>query len=180
MQETNLYTITFPPMEKALRTLHKLLDKVGEAAERTKLEWHPKEKREHDLLNDRLVFDQFPLLRQVQIACDNAKAAAGHLGGLDVPKHEDSEKTVAELKARIDKTLDFLKTVKPENIIGKEGVKVQLRYWPGKHMTGFEYATEYLIPNFFFHVTTAYSILRKNGLPIGKSDYTGGLPLKDL
>ena len=81
---------------------------------------------------------------------------------------------------RIEKTLAFLKTINPSQITGKENIKVSLPYWQGKYFTGFEYATEYLIPNFFFHVTTAYSILRKNGVELGKADFIGGLPLKDL
>jgi len=174
-QETNLYTVTIPPMVKALESLSKLLDKAAKHAESKKfatLDF------EDALLQSRIVFDQFPLVRQIQIAADNAKGAAARLAEVDVPKYEDTEKTVAELKARIDKTLEFIKTIKPEQIIGKEGVKISLPYWGGKATTGFEYATQYLIPNFYFHVATAYNILRKNGLHIGKGDYIGDLPLK--
>src|SRR3990167_7141771 len=133
---------------------------------------------EEALLNDRLIFDQFPLANQIRIACDNAKGGAARLAEVEIPAFEDNEKTIAELQARIAKTLAFLKTIKPEQIIGKEGIKVSLSYWDGKSLTGFEYATQYLIPNFRFHVVTAYAILRKNGVPIGKSDYIGVLPLK--
>jgi hypothetical protein len=101
------------------------------------------------------------------------------LAEVEVPKHEDNEKTFAELVARIDKTLAFVATIQPEQIIGKEAIKVTLPYWQDKHMTGFEYATEFVLPNFYFHLTTAYAILRKNGVDIGKEDYMGGLPLKD-
>lgn len=176
MQETNLYTITFPPLIKALKALSGVLDKAGKHSTSKKLSWMDFEEA---LMHDRLIFDQFPFVRQVQTACDNAKGAAGHLAKMDVPVFEDNEKTVEELKARIDKTLKFLKTVKPADVIGKEGEKVVIKYWPDKHMTGFEYVTEFLIPNFYFHVTTAYSIMRKNGVDIGKEDFMGGLPLKD-
>jgi hypothetical protein len=179
MQETNLYTITIPPMMKSLTALSAILDKLAAHAGGKQLEWHPKGMQEEALLQSRLISDQFPFIRQVQVACDNAKGGAARLAGIDIPKFEDNEKTVAELKARIDKTISFLKTIKPEQILGKEGVKVSLPYWNGKSLSGFEYVTEYLIPNFYFHVTTAYSILRKNGVAIGKSDYLGPLPLKD-
>ena len=99
---------------------------------------------------------------------------------IEIPKYEDDEKTIPELKARIEKTIAFLKSIAPEKITGKEGIKVSLPYFPIKYITGFEYATEYLLPNFYFHIVTAYSILRKNGVDIGKKDYINGLPLKDL
>lgn len=177
--ETNLYTVTVPVMAKALTALDKILDKVVAHADTKGTERRPGTIQAEALLQSRLVFDQFPLLMQVQIACDNAKGAAARLAEIDIPAFEDNEKTVGELKIRIEKTLAFLKTVKPEQIIGKEDIRVSLPYWKGKHVTGFEYATEYALPNFFFHVTTAYSILRKNGVALGKSDYIGGLPLKD-
>ena len=179
MQETNLYSITIPPMIKALTALSGILDKAGAHAAKKQLDWHPTGMQESALLNDHLIFDQFDFKRQVQIACDNAKGAAARLAEIEIPKFEDDEKTVAELKARIDKTIAFVKTVKPEQIIGKESLKISLPYWEGKHMTGFEYVTQNLLPNFYFHVTTAYAILRKNGVEIGKGDFMGDLPLKD-
>ena len=175
MQETSLCSVTVPVMAKALEAFSKILDKAAAYAESKKT---PKRTFEEALLNDRLIFDQFPLATQVRIACDNAKGGAARLAEVEIPAFEDNEKTIAELQARIAKTLAFLKTIKPEQIIGKEGIKVSLSYWDGKSLTGFEYATQYLIPNFRFHVVTAYAILRKNGVPIGKSDYIGVLPLK--
>jgi hypothetical protein len=179
MQETNLYTVTIPPMIKSLTALSAILDKMSAHADTKKSEWHPAAEHEAALLSDRLVFDQFSFLKQVQLACDNAKGAGARLAQIDIPVHEDNEKTVAELKSRIDKTVSFLKSVKPEQVIGKEAIKVTLRFVPDKHLTGFDYATEYVLPNFYFHVTTAYAILRKNGIDIGKSDFIGGLPFKD-
>jgi len=176
MQETNLYTITVPPMMKALGALSKILDKAAAYAESKKT---PKRTFEEALLNDRLIFDQFSLLMQIQRVSDNAKNGIARIAGIEAPKMEDAEKTVAELQARIEKTLAFLKTIKPEQLIGREEAKVSLPYWNGKSLTGFEYATEYLMPNFYFHLVTAYSILRKNGVDVGKDDYIGGLPLKD-
>ena len=176
MSETNLYTITVPPMMKALGALSKILDKAAAYAESKKT---PKRTFEEALLNDRLIFDQFSLLMQIQRVSDNAKNGIARIAGIEAPKMEDAEKTVAELQARIEKTLAFLKTIKPEQLIGREEAKVSLPYWNGKSLTGFEYATEYLMPNFYFHLVTAYSILRKNGVDVGKDDYIGGLPLKD-
>lgn len=175
MQETNLYTVTVPVMAKALTALDKILDKAAAHAATKKT---VKRDYEEALMNDRLVFDQFPFLTQVRIACDNAKGGAARLAEVEIPTFDDNEKTVADLKARIAKTLAFLGTIKPEQVTGKENIKVSLPYWDGKHTTGFEYATQYLMPNFFFHVVTAYDILRKNGVPLGKGDYIGALPLK--
>ena len=179
MQETNLYSITIPPMMKSLMSLSGILDKAAAHAASKQLEWHPAGMQEDALMQSRLISDQFPFIRQVQVACDNAKGAAARLAEIEIPKFEDNEKTVAELKARIAKTVAFLETIKPEQIIGKEAITVTLPYWMGKHMSGFEYVTEYLLPNFYFHVATAYSILRMNGVAVGKSDYMGELPLKD-
>lgn len=176
MQQTNLYTVTIPPLTKALTALKGILEKAKAHTDTKKLSWMD---FEHALLTDKLVFNQFDFLKQVQVACDNVKGAAARLAEVEVPKHEDNEKTFAELVERIDKTLAFVATIKPEQIIGKEDIKINLSYWKDKHLTGFEYATEYVLPNFYFHLTTAYAILRKNGVDIGKDDYMGGLPLKD-
>ncbi len=177
MEETNLYTTTVPPMIKALEALKGVLAKGKQHADAKKLSWADFESA---LLNDHLIFDQFPLTRQVQVVCDNAKGGAARLAEIEIPKFEDTETTFAELQARIDKTLMFVKSLKPEQIIGKEAIKVTLPYWESKHMTGFDYATQYLIPNFYFHLTTAYAILRKNGIDVGKDDFLGNLPfIKD-
>ncbi len=176
--ETNLYTVTVPPMAKTLTALSKLLDKVDTHAESKKLDWHPTGMQQDALLQSRLISDQFPFVRQVQVACDNAKGCVARLAEIEIPKYEDTEKTIPELKARIDKTIAFMQSVKPEQIIGKEGVEISLSYWGGKSLDGFTYVTEYLIPNFYFHVATAYSIMRANGVQIGKDDFIGGLPLK--
>ena len=177
MQQTNLYTITIPVMSKALGALDKMLDKVTAAAESKKSDWHPAAKFEEALLNDKLIFDQFPLVRQVQIACDNLKGSAARLSETEAPKFPDDEKTVAELKTRIAKTLEYVQTIKPEQIIGKEDTLIALPFSQGT-VSGFDYATQYVLPNFFFHFTTSYAIMRKNGIDLGKSDFIDGLPLK--
>lgn len=176
MQQTNLYTVTIPPLVKTLTALKSILEKAKAHTDTKKLTWMD---FEHALLTDKLVFNQFDFKKQVQVACDNAKGAAARLAEVEVPKHDDTEATFADLVARIDKTLAFIATIQPEQIVGKEDIQVSLPYWPGKYFTGFEYATEYVLPNFYFHVTTAYAILRKNGIDVGKNDFLGDLPLKD-
>ncbi len=176
--ETNLYTMTVEPFSKKLEALKELLGKVDSHAASKQLEWHPAGLQEDALLQSRLISDQFPFVRQIQVACDNAKNGVARLAEIEAPKMEDNEKTIAELQARIDKTLAFLKTVKPEQVNGKEGIRIALPYWGGKSMSGGEYVANYLIPNFYFNLTTAYSIMRKNGVQIGKDDFMGELPLK--
>ena len=166
-------------MMKTLTALSGILDKLDAHAKGKQLEWHPAGMQEDALLQSRLISDQFPFVRQVQVACDNAKNGISRVAGIEAPKFEDNEKTVAELKARIDKTVAFLKTIKSEQLVGKEDGEVALPYWNGKKMSSFGYVTGYLIPNFYFHVTTAYSILRKNGVQLGKNDFMGALPFKD-
>lgn len=172
MQQTNLYTVTLPPMIKALTNLSGIIKKASSHAEGKKA------KGEH-LLTDRLVFDQFDFTKQVQVACDNAKSTAGKIAGVEVPKFEDNEKTPEELVARIEKTVAFLKTIKPEEMIGKEENPIGIYFMPGKHLPALEYVLELSMPNFYFHVVTAYAILRKNGVEIGKSDYIGQLSFRD-
>jgi hypothetical protein len=166
-------------MTRALTALDKMLDKAALLAASRASERRPAASFETALIQSRLIFDQFPFVQQVQIACDNAKNGIARLAEVEAPRMEDNETSIAELKARIAKTLEFIATIKPEQIIGKEDIKVTLPYWQGKYLTGLEYATEYLLPNFLFHYTTAYSILRENGADVGKADFAGGLPLKD-
>ncbi|OGG63049.1 hypothetical protein A3C21_01195 [Candidatus Kaiserbacteria bacterium RIFCSPHIGHO2_02_FULL_59_21] len=179
MQETNLYTMIIPPMTKAMGALSKILDKAAAHATAKATERRPASYFEERLLQSQLIFDQFPLVMQIQRVSDNAKNGAARLAGIEPPTMEDNEKTVAALKARLQRTSAFLDTIKPEQVIGREDARVTLPYWKDKHLSAFDYATEYLMPNFYFHYATAYSILRANGIEIGKNDYIGGLPLKD-
>jgi hypothetical protein len=173
MHQTNLYTITVPPMIRALTNLSGLIDKAVAHAE-------AKKSKIEQLLSERLVFDQFHFIKQVQVACDNAKGTVARVAGIEVPKFEDTEKTPEELKARIEKTIAFLKTIKPEQMIGREEEPIGIYYIPGKCLPAFEYVTDQGLPNFYFHVVTAYSILRANGVDIGKNDYIGALAYRDL
>ena len=126
------------------------------------------------LLGTRLAPDMLPFSRQVQIACDGAKFCVARLAGVDAPRFEDNEATVAELKARIAKTLEFVASVTPAQIDGTESKDITIPRRDGSSvMKGEPYLKHYALPNLFFHVTTAYALLRHNGVPLGKGDYLG-------
>lgn len=163
----SLYDVSIPALTLGLTNLSAILDKAAAYAEAKKVD--PKV-----LADSRIIADMFPLKRQVQIACDTAKGAAARLAGVDIPKHEDTESTVQELKERIAKTLAFLASIKAEQVnasakreIVLEFPRITLKF------SGPDYVTKYALPNFYFHVTTAYDILRKNGVELGKSDFLG-------
>jgi hypothetical protein len=126
------------------------------------------------LFNARLYPDMLPLSRQVQIASDNAKGCAARLAAIEPPKFDDTEATYAQLLERIDRTVAFLKTVKPEQVDGSEEREVVLKF-PNQTLTfkGQQYLVHFAIPNFTFHATTAYNILRHNGVELGKADFLG-------
>jgi hypothetical protein len=126
------------------------------------------------LVNARLAPDMFPLSRQVQIATDHAKGATARLSGRENPKYEDTESTIDELKARIAKTLDFVSSVPAAEIDGSEEKDITLTIGgQPRTLKGQRYLLHNALPNFFFHVTTAYDILRHNGVEVGKRDYMG-------
>lgn len=166
-----LYEQTIPPFTKMLRNLSHILDKGAQQADLKKFEMDV-------LLNARLAPDQFNLIRQVQIACDTAKLAVSRLTGLPSPINEDSEKTLSDLKARIDQTLTYLNERTADEFKGAEDRKISHPRWDGKYLFGAEFVHFHAVPNFYFHVTTAYSILRHNGVDIGKKDYLGEMPFK--
>lgn len=127
------------------------------------------------LLNARLAPDMFDLKRQVQIACDHAKGGAGRLAGVELPKHEDTETTVAQLRERIAKTIAFINSIDAAKFDGAEDRDLVLKFpWATYEFTGAKFLTGYSLPNFYFHLTTAYAILRANGVPLGKADFLGG------
>jgi len=127
------------------------------------------------LLQARLYPDMFPLLKQVQIAADFARGVSARLGGVEVPVYEGKEQSFADLDALLQQTLEFLDSVSAAQFAGREATEIVLR--PGtpkeKKLTGQTYLSNYGLPQFLFHVTTAYAILRHNGLPIGKRDFMG-------
>lgn len=131
------------------------------------------------LLGARLFPDMFPLTRQVQIACDLAKNGGARLAGTEAPKHEDTEQTLGELKARIAKTVAFVKgldTAKIDASAGRE-IVFPLGRENKARMRGADYLNHFVLPNFYFHISTAYGILRHCGVEIGKRDYLGGIPM---
>lgn len=130
-------------------------------------------------LGFRLAPDQFAFARQVQTACDTPKLAASRLSGKEAPKHDDNEKTLDELRARVASTIAYLDTFTAKDFEGAEKKSVTQPRWEGKWMEGGEYFLEHAVPNFFFHLTTTYAILRHNGVSVGKRDFLGPLSLKD-
>ena len=163
----SMYQASAPRFANTLKSLSAILDKAKAHAEARKID-------EQVLTSSRLYPDMFALARQVQIACDSAKGAVARLAGVEIPKHEDTEKTFDELKERIAKTLAFIATVKAAQIDGTEDkeivLKLQGKDVPTKGMT---YLLGRAWPNFYFHSTTAYNILRHNGVELGKGDFIG-------
>jgi hypothetical protein len=150
-----------------LRNLSAILDKAQAHCEARKID-------PAALTAFRLYPDLFPLTRQVQVACDAAKGAVARLAGMEIPKHEDSEQTFAELKAHIAKTVDFIASVPAAKLEGSDEREVTIRQrGQDVRMSGLQYLLGVAQPNFYFHVTTAYGILRHNGVELGKRDFLG-------
>lgn len=166
-----IYPILVTQSVKMLENLDKILDKGAAFASSKKIE-------PEVLLNSRLAPDQFNLIRQVQIACDTVKLGVARLSGKEAPSYDDNEKTLADLKARIAKTVSYVKTFSDKDFAGFETKQVTTPRWEGKYLTGNDYFLQHVIPNLFFHVTTAYAILRHNGVDVGKKDYLGEMPFK--
>ena len=165
-----MYTTSVPALKQFLGSLDTILKKAEAYAE-------AKKTQPAVLIQARLFPDMFPLVKQVQITCDFAKGIAARLAGVDVPVHEDNEQTFEELHARIAKVLAFIDSVDPAAFNGSETREIMLR--PGtpreQKMPGLTYLVQYALPQFYFHMTTAYAILRHNGVEIGKMDYIGKL-----
>ncbi|MGH7821030.1 MAG: DUF1993 domain-containing protein [Candidatus Binatia bacterium] len=157
---------------KMLRNLDAWLDKAGAYAKTKSFEVDV-------LAQARLAPDQFSFVRQVQSACDQAKFAAAYLADKKPPSHPDTEQTIGELRQRIRACLDFLQTVQAKDFAGAEERKVAPPWLGGRWLRGDDYLVEVAIPNFFFHVTMAYAILRHNGMDLGKMDYIGALSTKE-
>src|SRR5882672_8627831 len=163
----SMYQASAPRFANTLRNLSAILDKAQAHAEAKKIE-------PVVFTQSRLAPDMFPLSRQVQIACDSAKGAVARLAGVEVPKHEDTEQTFAELKARIAKTIAFVESLKPAQIDGSEEKNIHLKLGSREvDWKGMQYLLGHALPNFYFHVVTAYDILRHNGVEVGKRDYIG-------
>jgi hypothetical protein len=167
----SLYDITVPVYIKYLRNIDSWIEKAESHAQQKKFD-------PAVLLQARLAPDQFALVQQVQTACDSAKFGASKLAGKESPSHPDTEKTVDEIRARIRTVLSYLESFRREDFAGAEQRAVAHTWMQGKHMRGSDYVGEFALPNFFFHVTTAYAILRHNGVELGKMDFLGGLSLQ--
>jgi hypothetical protein len=126
----------------------------------------------------RLAPDQFAFVRQVQTACDTVKLAASRLTGKNAPAHPDTERTLPELKARIESVIGYLSTFSASDFAEAATRRVSQPRWDGQFLTGQEFFVQHAVPNFYFHMTTAYSILRHNGVDVGKKDYLGPMPYK--
>jgi len=163
----SMYEASVPVFVRMLGNLRAILEKGAAHAEAKKFD-------PAVLINGRLAPDMFALARQVQIASDMAKGCGARLAGVEPPKYDDTEATIPELLARIDKTLAFLKTLKPGQIDGSEEktISLQLRTGP-REFKGLGYLLFFVMPNFYFHCATAYNILRHNGVEIGKPDFLG-------
>jgi uncharacterized protein len=159
--------------EIGLNTLSALLDKAEAYAEAKGID-------PAVLLNARLFPDMFAFARQVQSACDQAKNGGARLAGVDPPRYEDNEETIAELKARIAKTVAFMKTLDAQKIDTAADREITFPLGPSNkgHMRGIDYLNHFALPNFYFHVTTAYNILRHCGVEIGKRDFLGAIPMR--
>jgi len=159
-----------PALSGMLRNLDHLLDKALASAEQRHF-------KPEVLMQTRLAPDMLPFASQVRIACDTAKYGAARLAGVEAPRHDDNEATLAELKSRIRATLDFLATVQAEQIDGSEAREISFpvgRERTIRTMAGEAYLKHWVLPNFYFHVVTAYALLRHNGVDVGKVDYLAG------
>lgn len=164
----SLYDLSIPPFMRALRNMSFHLDKAKAYADENGIP-------HDDLLNARLIADMHPLPAQVQRASDSAKFVAARVGGLAAPAMADTEKTFEELQGRIKATIDFLETVPADAFDGKEDNEVVLKFGPRSlTFSARDYVQTFALPNFYFHATTAYAILRHKGVPLGKIDFIAG------
>jgi hypothetical protein len=164
---------SLPVFEIGLNALSGVLDKASAFAASKKIDGSV-------LLNTRLAPDMFALTRQVQIACDQAKNGGARLAGIEPPKFEDNETTIDQLKERIAKTVAFLKTVDAKAIDAALEREITFPLGPNNkgHMKGADYLNHFVLPNFYFHLTAAYAILRHCGADVGKRDFLGAIPLR--
>ena len=163
----SMYQASVPQLKKMLVNLTTILTKAEEHVAAKGIDGKV-------LVEARLFPDMFPLAKQVQIACDQVKFGLARLASVEAPKFDDTETTLAQLRERIAKTISFMDSIKPEQIDGTEAkeIKFSIKEWSFEFV-GEQYVLTWIIPNFYFHVTTAYNILRHNGVELGKADYLG-------
>jgi uncharacterized protein len=163
-----MYTVTFGQFKKQLKQMDLWLEKAETYAAERKFD-------SANFTTMRLSIDQFAFARQIQICCDTVKLGMARLAGKEAPKHDDSEKTIAELRARVTATIAYAETFTAKDFEGADARLVTQPRWEGKSMTGANYFMEHVVPNFYFHLSHAYAILRHAGVPVGKADYLGAL-----
>ena len=168
----SLYDASIPPFKQMLTNVDKWLETA--VAHAQKKAFDP-----NVLASARLAPDQYPLTRQIQSACDGAKFAASRLSGKEAPKHPDTETTIDELRARVKSCIAYLDTVSVADFNGADTRDIALSFLEGKLMSGSDYLNQMALPNFYFHATHAYAILRHNGVDLGKMHYIGNLTLRD-
>ena len=170
---TTLSEASLPVFEIGLNALSALLDKAAEYATAKKIDPAVP-------LNARLSVDMYPFIRQVQIVTDQVKNGSARLAGVEPPRYEDNETTIEELKARLAKTAAYLRTLDPRQIDAGGDREITFPLGPTNkgHMRGADYLHHFVLPNFYFHRTAAYAILRHCGVDIGKRDFIGGIPIR--
>ena len=163
----SMYQASVPRFVNILGNLSSILDKAQAHVDAKKLD-------QSSLAGFRLFPDMLPLTKQVQIACDTAKGLVARLAGVEIPVFEDNESSLADLKARIAKTIAFIQTIKPEQLDGTEDKDIVIKRGEKEtHYKGLQFLLGHAVPNVYFHVTTTYNVLRHNGVEIGKRDYLG-------
>ncbi|HVM82161.1 MAG TPA: DUF1993 domain-containing protein [Stellaceae bacterium] len=163
---------SLPVFEIGLSALSNVLDKGAAFAAAKKV-------APETLASYRLAPDMFTLARQVQVACDQAKNGSARLAGVEAPKYEDNETNLEQLKARIAKTLAYIRTLDARQIDGASDREIVFPVGPNKgQMKGADYLNHFVLPNFYFHITAAYAILRHCGVEVGKRDFLGAIPIK--
>ena len=171
MRAVNIYDLTVPQLVKMLKNVDRWLEAAIAFAAAKKFDVN-------NLVKFRLAPDMLAFDRQIQTLCDNAKFIAGRLSGREWPAHPDTETTIEQLRSRIALTITYLDSFRPEDFDGAEERRISLPWMDGKWMRGDEYVTQFALANFYFHVVTAYDILRHNGVELGKRDYIGGVPMR--
>jgi hypothetical protein len=160
-------------LTKMLKNLDRWLDKAVEHAEKKSFD-------PEVLLSARLAPDMYPLMRQLQAACDGVKFLAARLAGKDAPKHPDTETTLEQIRSRLRAVVEYAESFEAKDFAEAESRVVPLGFMPGKGTKAGEYRLAMASPNTYFHIVTAYAILRHNGVPLGKIDYIGSLDIQDL
>ncbi len=169
-----IYELVVPQFTKMLGNLLAVLDESAKYAGEKKFDVGV-------LLQSRLAPDQFNLMRQLQIACDTAKFGAARLAGTenDAPAYDDTEQSMSEIKARIQSVIAYLQRYAPADFASAVQRRISQPRWNGKTLSGQEYLIQHVIPTFYFHVTTAYAILRHHGVALGKKNYLGDMPYRE-